>query len=107
VSCATRVVGPEEYDAAVMCSPDRCPLFAAGDLRSGRQVRPRARTHEIAGPARQQHVQQPQRASRPGPPGRTVCWPAAGAHLLEDQETVRKEGGEESRGGEGGKVRAA
>ena len=39
VSYATRVIGVDEYDAAVMREPDSCPLLAAGDLRSGRQAR--------------------------------------------------------------------
>jgi hypothetical protein len=46
----SRVIDAEAYNAAVLRSPDHCPLLMAGDLRSGRQVagshtRARARTH--------------------------------------------------------------
>ncbi len=34
----SRAITPEEYNAAVAQTPEDCPLFAAGDLRSGRQV---------------------------------------------------------------------
>jgi hypothetical protein len=40
VSYVTRVIDPAEYDAAVMGNPSACPLYLAGDLRSGRQVFP-------------------------------------------------------------------
>ncbi len=46
MSYVSRVITPEEYNAAVARAPGDCPLFAAGDLRSGRQVRGRE-----AGPA--------------------------------------------------------
>ncbi len=39
----SRAITAEEYNAAVARAPGDCPLFAAGDLRSGRQVRWRAR----------------------------------------------------------------
>ena len=38
VSHATRVIAADEYDAAAMGNRGACPLLAAGDLRSGRQV---------------------------------------------------------------------
>ncbi len=34
----TRVVTPDEYDAATRRSPAACPLFALGDTRTGRQL---------------------------------------------------------------------
>jgi hypothetical protein len=39
VSYVSRAITAEEYNAAVIRTPGDCPLFAAGDLRSGRQVR--------------------------------------------------------------------
>jgi hypothetical protein len=39
MSSVTWVIDPADYDAAVAHAPAACPLFAAGDLRSGRQVR--------------------------------------------------------------------
>ena len=38
VSYVSRAITAEEYNAAVARAPGDCPLFAAGDLRSGRQV---------------------------------------------------------------------
>ena len=38
VSYVSRAITAEEYNAAVARAPADCPLFAAGDLRSGRQV---------------------------------------------------------------------
>ena len=34
----TRVITPEEYDAAVHSTPHLCPLLLAGDWRTGRQL---------------------------------------------------------------------
>ena len=34
----TRVVTPEEYDAAVQRWPEMCPLYYMGDRRSGQQL---------------------------------------------------------------------
>ncbi len=34
----TRAVTPEEYDAAPRRFPARCPLYALGDRRSGREL---------------------------------------------------------------------
>ncbi len=33
-----RPISASEYDAAVRAAPDHCPLFAAGDRRSGQQL---------------------------------------------------------------------
>ncbi len=41
MSYVSRAITAEEYNAAVARSPGECPLFTAGDLRSGRQVRRR------------------------------------------------------------------
>ena len=38
VSHVFRQICPSEYDAAVLHTPAECPLFAMGDLRSGRQL---------------------------------------------------------------------
>ena len=38
VSYHCRLITPDEYDAAVLTAPRACPLFAMGDLRSGRQL---------------------------------------------------------------------
>jgi hypothetical protein len=38
VTHVTRPITADEYDAAVMRAPEECPLFAMGDLRSGRQL---------------------------------------------------------------------
>jgi hypothetical protein len=34
-----KIISPQEYDAAVERCPEWCPLFAAGDIRCGQQVR--------------------------------------------------------------------
>ncbi len=34
----TRVVTPEDYDAAVRLRPETCPMFYMGDRRTGRQL---------------------------------------------------------------------
>ena len=49
VSYASRVIGVDDYNAAVMLAPGSCPLLAAGDLRSGAQVgrAPRAREARV------------------------------------------------------------
>jgi hypothetical protein len=38
ISYVTRLITPDDYNAAVTSSPSSCPLVQAGDLRSGRQV---------------------------------------------------------------------
>ncbi len=43
VSYVSRAITAEEYNAAIAQTPESCPLFSAGDLRSGRQVRERVR----------------------------------------------------------------
>jgi hypothetical protein len=40
-------ISPGEYDAAVMRSPELCPLLAAEDLRSGRQVGEKAGVKQV------------------------------------------------------------
>ena len=42
ISYVTRLITPDDYNAAVTSSPSSCPLVLAGDLRSGRQVCHRA-----------------------------------------------------------------
>ncbi len=44
----TRIIGACEYNAAVVRCPAACPLFIAGDLRSGHQVALPARPRTIA-----------------------------------------------------------
>ncbi len=39
VSLLSRAITAEEYNAAAARAPEECPLLAAGDLRTGRQVR--------------------------------------------------------------------
>jgi hypothetical protein len=59
VSYVSRAITPEEYNAAVARAPGACPLFAAGDLRSGRQVRAQdggGRPRERGGRARAERV---------------------------------------------------
>ena len=56
MSYASRVIGVDDYNAAVMLAPGSCPLLAAGDLRSGAQVG-RA-SHRVRG------VHEPMRAAR-------------------------------------------
>ncbi len=34
----TRVITPDEYDAAVRSDPALCPLYVLGDRRSGREL---------------------------------------------------------------------
>ncbi len=40
----TRIVTPEDYDAAARLRPETCPMYYMGDRRSGRQV-PRLHAH--------------------------------------------------------------
>ncbi len=40
----TRIVTPDEYDAAVRRDPALCPLYALGDRRSGRELLAAAET---------------------------------------------------------------
>ncbi len=42
-----RAVSPVVYDEAVQCSPERCPLVLAGDLRSGRELLKSARADSM------------------------------------------------------------